>query len=196
MKTSSGNSWRNVGGRIHSLRKENCLTLKQLARGCDLSANTISLIEHGQVAPTIETLCKIAHALGVPAGSLFEEVCQADDLCASAGPAAPHVIFEPHGATPAAGGGPSHANLSDGGPDGRGQPRLLCVSGRLDYEDGHAQYSLAPGDSLVFAGGPTAGQWRNASAETTVAVVILPPEDNQPLTPVEPPALYPPTRYP
>ena len=69
-------SWRNVGNKIRYLRKSSGLTLKQLARGCDLSANTISLVERSEVAPSIETLCKIATALGVAPSSLFLEVCR------------------------------------------------------------------------------------------------------------------------
>ena len=69
-------SWRSVGSKIRHLRKSNGLTLKQLARGCDLSANTISLVERSEVAPNIDTLCKIATALGVSPSSLFLEVCR------------------------------------------------------------------------------------------------------------------------
>jgi transcriptional regulator with XRE-family HTH domain len=71
-------TWRNVGKRIRKLRKENNLTLRQLAAGCDLSPNAISLVERGEVAPTVLTLCKIAHALGVSAGSFFQEICSTE----------------------------------------------------------------------------------------------------------------------
>jgi transcriptional regulator with XRE-family HTH domain len=69
-------SWQHVGAKIRSLRKSNGLTLRQLALGSDLSVNTISLVERSEVAPTIETLCKISNALGVSPGSLFLEICQ------------------------------------------------------------------------------------------------------------------------
>jgi DNA-binding XRE family transcriptional regulator len=53
-------SWRNVGHKIRYLRKADQLTIKQLAAGSGLSANAISLVERGEVAPTVETLCKVA----------------------------------------------------------------------------------------------------------------------------------------
>jgi transcriptional regulator with XRE-family HTH domain len=71
-------SWQNLGHRIRKLRKESQLTLKRLAAGCELSVNAISLIERGRVAPTVMTLCKIAHALGVSAGSLFQDIYPAE----------------------------------------------------------------------------------------------------------------------
>jgi transcriptional regulator with XRE-family HTH domain len=40
-----------------------------------LSPNAISLVERGEVAPTVETLCKIASALGVSASSLLQGIC-------------------------------------------------------------------------------------------------------------------------
>lgn len=68
-------SWQNIGKRIRKLRKENRLTLKQLAAGCELSPNTISLVERGEVAPTVVTLCKVAHTLGVSASAFFHDIC-------------------------------------------------------------------------------------------------------------------------
>lgn len=77
-KMTERESWRNIGRRIHELRKENQITLKQFADGCDLSANAISLVERGKVTPTVLALCKIAHALGVSPSSFFQDICPSE----------------------------------------------------------------------------------------------------------------------
>jgi transcriptional regulator with XRE-family HTH domain len=157
------------------------LTLKQLSRGCGLSSNTISLIEHGQVAPTIETLCKIAHALGVSAGSLFEDVCDSDELCASLHSRAPQIIFEPRPVANV----PEQAMPALSPQETLLNRRVMCVSGHLIYETDQVQYTLAPGDCLIFAAGhftENAGSWRTSGCETAVAVMILPGETKDPPT--------------
>ena len=70
----SPETWRNVGVKIRYLRKTFGLTQRQLASGCGLSVNTISMVERSAVCANIETLCKIANALGVTPGSLFLDV--------------------------------------------------------------------------------------------------------------------------
>ena len=72
-------SWRFVGQRIRQLRKSNQLTIRQLATGTGLSANAISLVERGEVAPTVATLCKIAHALGASVSTFFDEACPGEN---------------------------------------------------------------------------------------------------------------------
>lgn len=68
-------SWRNVSHKIRYLRKAHQLTIRQLAAGSGLSPSAISLVERGEVAPTVETLYKIACALGVSASSLLQGIC-------------------------------------------------------------------------------------------------------------------------
>lgn len=47
------------------------LTQSQLAEKSDLAVVYISLLENGRRRPSIDTLIRIADALGVPAGQLF-----------------------------------------------------------------------------------------------------------------------------
>lgn len=53
-----------LGRRIHRLRLEKHLTLKQVERACGLSGTHISEIERGRTTATIGTLTRIAMALG------------------------------------------------------------------------------------------------------------------------------------
>jgi len=179
-------SWRSVGSKIRHLRKSNGLTLKQLARGCGLSANTISLVERSQVAPNIDTLCRIATALGVSPSSLFLEVCK------------PKVVLqradEPRNdtnivgrtlqilATAPQGTGcvqVSHkAPPSDSLTDRRHS--ILCLSGQVELELDGQTYSLNPGDSLAF-NSDAFHRWRNTGNNTGITVLVLPPVSFQEL---------------
>lgn len=56
-----------LGRKIHRLRKEKLLTLKQLSEMSNMTATHISELERGKVSPTINTLSRIAQALRKPA---------------------------------------------------------------------------------------------------------------------------------
>lgn len=61
-----------LGTRIRLLRREKDFTQSELAEKCSLSNNFIALLERGRGAPSIETLEKLARALGVSIAHLFE----------------------------------------------------------------------------------------------------------------------------
>lgn len=172
-------SWRNIGKRIRKLRKDNGLTLKQLAAGCDLSPNAISLVERGEVAPTVITLCKIAHALGAPASSFFQEVCPLDmsltRAAVSQSQCLPEnvlqVLTNRNSSPPC-----SNATEEDYSLMGRMAQMVLCVSGPIIYEVDDQGHQLNPGDSLTF-NGEAFHRWRNAGEGTAVAVMVLTPEN-------------------
>lgn len=54
-----------VGERIKAIRKEKGLTQKQVANGCGMADSAIRKYESGLITPKIETLQRIADALGV-----------------------------------------------------------------------------------------------------------------------------------
>ena len=177
-------SWRSVGSKIRHLRKSSGLTLKQLARGCDLSANTISLVERSEVAPNIDTLCKIATALGVSPSSLFLEVCKprvvlqrADETQNEtniAGQTLQILATAPYGTGCVQ---VSHKTSPPDSPTDR-RHSILCLSGQVDLElDGQA-YTLNPGDSLAF-NSDAFHRWRNMDKTTGIIVLVLPPASSQ-----------------
>jgi transcriptional regulator with XRE-family HTH domain len=179
---SSTESWRNVGRKVRYLRKANQLTLKQLARGCDLSANAISLIERGEVAPTVISVCKIASALGVPASSFFQEVCPNEVILTRAGD------FFPNRPAERALAGLACSVVSNGLDQESkdlfrqdqdlavdeldSRQSILCLSGQLTYEVNGAVYDLEPGDNLSFNGNAP-HRLRNTGEEVATAVVVL-----------------------
>lgn len=175
---AESDSWRNVGKRIRLMRKDNGLTLKQLADGCDLSPNAISLVERGEVAPTVMTLCKIAHALGVSASSLFLDICSTDVILTRAmeGPEqtqqeiAVNILTKKGIQMPMYLGKSNSCSFA-----GSKTQMVLCVSGTIEYLVDEHCYLLNPGDSLTFNGGAF-HRWRNSGLETGVAVMVLTPQ--------------------
>lgn len=174
-------TWLNVGSKIRYLRKANGLTLKQLARGCDLSANTISMVERSEVSPSIETLCKIAHALGVTPSSLFLEVCKPAVIVQRADEEgfetdiAGQTIQVLAAAPQAAGCMIPAAKMPDLAPR---RHTILCLSGQVELELDGQTYTLNPGDSLAF-NSDAYHRWRNTGKATGIAVLMIPPTNSQ-----------------
>ncbi len=61
-----------LGSRIKGLRAERGLQQRQLAEKAGMTPSMVSQIEAGRLTPSLPTLGKLAAALGVPIGSLFE----------------------------------------------------------------------------------------------------------------------------
>ncbi len=175
-------SWHNVGRKIRALRKAHELTIKQLANGCGLSPNAISLLERGEVAPTVATLCKIASALGTSASSFFQEVCSNEVILTRA--------QEPYAQQPVARAlgvltcavSPVPSNIDDESSLSSDCARelVLCLSGQIEYEADGQSYLLQPGDSLSF-NGSVLHCWRSRSSDPAVAVMVIYPGAKQDL---------------
>lgn len=175
-------SWRNVGRKVRYLRKAHQLTIKQLAAGCGLSSNAISLVERGQVAPTVTTLCKIASALGVPASYFFQEVCPNEVVLTRARDYRAHQPVDQALGALACGVAPQNrlslANLDDLAEDAGASYShefVLCLSGQIEYEANGKRYRLEAGDSLSFNGN-VLHRWKNLSSDTAVVAMVLHPE--------------------
>ena len=61
-----------LGQRIKALRAERALQQRQLAEKAGLTPSLLSQIESGRLTPSLHTLGKLAGALGISIGSLFE----------------------------------------------------------------------------------------------------------------------------
>jgi transcriptional regulator with XRE-family HTH domain len=58
---------------VREQRRAKGWTQERLAESADLAPKYISMVEHAQVSPTIETVSRIARALGVTLGQLFPD---------------------------------------------------------------------------------------------------------------------------
>lgn len=63
----------NIGEKIKELRKEQGMSIAELARKAELSSGLISQIERNIVTPSIVSLWKIAQSLQVSVGYFFDE---------------------------------------------------------------------------------------------------------------------------
>lgn len=174
-------TWHNVGSKIRYLRKSNRLTIKQLARGCDLSANTISLVERSEVAPSIETLCKIANALGVSPSSLFLEVCKPRVVLQRANRTSGEIDIAEQTSqiltsSPQASGctlATTKTAVSPAESLSIKRHSILCLCGQVELELDGQSYCLNPGDSLTF-NSDAFHRWRSSGAATGIVVFVIP----------------------
>lgn len=54
-----------VAGNLRRLRQANGLTQEELAHGASLDRNYVGMLERGENAPTVDTLERLAQALGI-----------------------------------------------------------------------------------------------------------------------------------
>jgi len=60
-----------VGANVHELRTKEGWTQAELAEAASLEPRSVSRIELAEIAPTIQTLVRLADALGVPVAKLL-----------------------------------------------------------------------------------------------------------------------------
>jgi transcriptional regulator with XRE-family HTH domain len=162
----------NVGAKVQVLRERLGLSMRGLAELCELSPNTISLIERGVTSPSVATLHQLATALRVPITAFFEqpaEVAQvihsrpgersfsgsSSVLLESLGSGLEGLNLEPFMVTLAAG--------ADSGPGTMIHDRhelVYCLEGTLEYVIEERTYRLDGGASLLFEA-RLPHRWRN-----------------------------------
>ncbi len=173
----SNKSWHNVGLRIRRLRKTHGLSLKQLALGCDLSTNAIGLIERGEVAPTVSTLCKIASALGASASSFLQEVCPGDVTLVRAQAGQEYLQFlECAGDLAGEEAGhslPRSISRSDEAGSAGIRQYSLCLSGQIEFEDSENQSHLLQAGDRLICNSDAFQRWHNPSTETAIVIMVF-----------------------
>jgi transcriptional regulator with XRE-family HTH domain len=162
----------NVGSRIRELRERSDLSLRALAEMCDVSPNTVSLIERNLSSPCVDTLQRLATGLGVPITALFETgepparlvLTRSADRMKSRCPGmtiehlasglADHafasflIALEPGTST-------NTTPIEHSGAEW-----VYCLEGLVEYEVEGRDYSLMPGDDLLFDAS-LPHRWRN-----------------------------------
>ncbi len=166
-----------VGSAIRELRLRHKLTLAQVSAQAEVSRGMLSKIETGQITPGLDSLSRIARALGVSMSMLFRH------YDAPAGSAqhvkkgqgmevvrrgtksghsyellaydqGPGKLFEPFMITMEE---PSESFPTFQHP---GTEFIHMIEGTLEYRHGQTVYVLAPGDTLTFEGEITHGPER------------------------------------
>ena len=182
-----------LGAAVRELRQRHELTMSQLAEQAGLSCGMLSKIETGQVSAGLDTLARIARALGVPMSVLFSKY----DAKA---PGAQHVKRGAGMEVVRRGTRSGHAYrllAYDQGPAKLFEPLLISMDdasqrhptfqhagsefiymleGELEYRCGQQTYLLEPGDALSFPGDVPHGPERLVRCPIRFLSVIVYPQ--------------------
>jgi len=173
-----------VGKRLRTLREERGISIRELARRSQLSANALSMIERGMTSPSVSTLNKLATAMEVPITAFFREDPEKARVVLMRGGERPRVpflrgLFEGLGGEAYSGRmEPFLLTLESGGSSGpfglthTGHEFVFCLRGKLLYEVENERYVLEAGDSLLFAA-HLKHRWSNHSGTVTSAIIVI-----------------------
>lgn len=173
-----------VGTRLRNLRHDRGLSLRALAELCELSPNTISLIERGATSPSVSTLQRLATALGTPITSFFAEEPERESVILTranerirSGSASVTLESLGYGLKEQS-CDPFHVTLRAGASSGRqvmthvGSELVFCLEGLVDYEISGEHYRLKPGDSLLFRA-ELPHRWSNPNSKPAIFLMIM-----------------------
>lgn len=158
-----------IGNVIRDLRLKDNLTIAEVAAQAGISRGMVSKIENGLVSTSLETLSKIAQALGVSLAHLFRHYNMPSGGAQLVKNGAGMEVVR-RGTRR---GHTYHLLAYDQGPRKAFEPFLITMDdasevfptfehpgtefiymlhGRIEYRHGQQTYSLEPGDSLTFRG--------------------------------------------
>ena len=164
---------RALGSQIRQIRRQNDLSVSDLAATAKISAGMLSKIENGQISPSLSSLNAIAAALGIPISALFTAFEERQDC--SFTPAGQGVVIERRGTKvghiyellgQTLSGDlvvePYLITLTDkavpyAGFQHAGTELIYMLEGRLIYRHGDKTYSMGPGDTILFDSGALHG---------------------------------------
>lgn len=160
---------RYLGNSIRELRLRHGLTIAEVAEQVGISRGMLSKIENAQTATSLETIGKLAGALGVSLSTLFRGYNMPDGSA--------QLVKSGEGMEVVRRGTKRghtyHLLAYDRGSQKRFEPFLITMddasevfptfehpgtefihvlAGKLEYRHGQSTYLLEPGDSLTFAG--------------------------------------------
>jgi transcriptional regulator with XRE-family HTH domain len=182
-----------VGTRIRELREQCDLSLRALAEICEVSPNTVSLIERGLSSPCVDTLQRLATGLGVPIAALFETGEPSARLVLTK--SADRMQSRCPGMTiqHLASGLANHAFASflitmEPGTstnttpiEHSGAEWVYCLEGLVEYEVQGREYQLMPGDNLLFDAS-LPHRWQNPGPKQAQMLLILDAGERHDLT--------------
>lgn len=185
-----------VGAAIREIRQRHGLTLAQVSEQTNISRGMLSKIETGQTSAGMDTLSRIARALGVSMSMLFSKYD-------SAGTGAQHVKQGQGMETVRRGtksGHTYHLLAYDQGPTKLFEPFLITMDddsqryptfhhpgteflymleGEIEYRVGQETYVLEPGDALSFQGTVPHGPERLVKCPIKFLSVIVYPQGGE-----------------
>jgi transcriptional regulator with XRE-family HTH domain len=173
-----------IGSKLRELRERRNLSLRALADLCDVSPNTVSLIERGLSSPSVDTLQRLATGLRIPIASFFE----------TGGPPARLVLTPSTQRRTSRGPGMTIENVGSGLADyafaaflvtiepgsqtktrpiqHSGAEWAYCLQGLVAYEVEGMEYHLGPGDAVLLDAS-LPHLWQNPGRAQAQMILIL-----------------------
>lgn len=194
-----GSLERYLGTTVRDLRQKHGLTIADVADRAGISRGMLSKIENAQTATSLETLSKLAHALGVSLATLFR------NYDVQGGGA--QLVKDGEGMEVVRRGTKRghtyHLLAYDQGPTKIFEPFLITIDqesevfptfehpgteyiymlkGEIEYRHGQSTYVLHPGDSLTFRGDVPHGPERLIQCPIQfLSIIIYPTGGESPL---------------
>jgi transcriptional regulator with XRE-family HTH domain len=173
-----------VGAQLRALRQQRGLSLRTLAELCDLSPNTISLIERGESSPSVSTLHRLATALSIQITAFFEEHAEPVQVILTRAAersrsGSTNVRLESLGmGLEEQSLEPFLVTMKPGADSGQqimmhtGQEMVYCLQGEVEYQVVGQSYRLAVGDTLLFEA-RLAHRWRNPVGMPAIFLLVF-----------------------
>jgi transcriptional regulator with XRE-family HTH domain len=173
-----------IGPKLQHLRRQQRLSLQQLAARAEVSAAAIHKIERSDMVPTITTLLKISAALERPVSYFIEHDEGPPELATMTRKGERPAVFTPHRGLGLAGisgsysqfkGAAAVATVEPGADSGDkpmshpGEELVLVTEGSLVFDVAGTRFELGPGDSLHFIGDQP-HHWANETEKQAAAV--------------------------
>jgi len=155
-----------LGARVRQLRRQQDLSVADLAGAAGLSTGMLSKIENGQISPSLTSISALAQALNVPISSLFALAEERQDCSYVAagqgvkierrGTKSGHIyqllghlmsgdqVVEPYLITLSENAIP-YTGFSHSGTE-----LIYMLEGSVTYRHGDRRYELTPGDTMLF----------------------------------------------
>ena len=168
---------------MKTLREAKGYTLKQTAELSNLSIGFISQVEHGQTDPSLSSLKKLAAALEVKLGDLFEQELETHILVKRGEGKIlsidSHVQCELLATSFNKTMEPMIKSIEPGGESGLVDPHIgeefiWVIDGELKVTLGDAMYILHNGDSVYFKANQT-HSWKNVGNTVCRALWVMTP---------------------
>ena len=168
-QTNDGSLERYIGNTIRQLRQKHKLTIAEVCDRANISRGMLSKIENAQTATSLETLAKLASALGVSLSTLFRNynMPEGDAQLVKSGEGMEvvrrgtkrghtyHLLAYDRGSTKLF--EPFLIAMDDASEafptfEHPGVEFIHMLQGKIEYRHGQSTYLLEPGDSLTFQG--------------------------------------------
>jgi transcriptional regulator with XRE-family HTH domain len=175
-----------IGHRIAALRERHGLSVRALGEAAGVTGGFISQVENGHVMPSVASLLRIAAALGVQVGDLFERPHGGGQIRHAGGRTV--YLYDGHGVRDEViSDDPNgeievlHTRIDPGGGTGdevfvhgTRVEVVYVLSGELELGLDTRRLALRAGDSVTFSGEVPHGVW-NRSGEPAEAIWIAAP---------------------